>query len=67
MASKFDEFYSQITDLSQGDSTNPEERKIIIKKYDKGRDEGADITAWEDPDLSIYKCTDRYGFMQLVK
>lgn len=30
----------------------------------QGRDEGAVIEDWEDPDLSIYKSTDRYGFMQ---
>ena len=31
---------------------------------DQGRDEGAVIEDWEDPDLSLYKSTDRYGFMQ---
>ena len=30
----------------------------------KGREEGAVIEDWEDPDLSMYKSTDRYGFMQ---
>ena len=32
--------------------------------FSQGREEGAVIENWEDPDLSIYKSTDRYGFMQ---
>lgn len=32
----------------------------------QGREEGAVIEDWEDPDLSLYKSTDRYGFMQWV-
>ncbi len=30
----------------------------------QGREEGAVIEDWEDPELSLYKSTDRYGFMQ---
>ncbi len=30
----------------------------------QGREEGAVIEDWEDPDLSLYTTTDRYGFMQ---
>lgn len=43
--------------------TSEEQRKRIVAKYDIGREEGAIIEDWEDPDLSIYKSTDRYGFM----
>ena len=32
----------------------------------QGREEGAVIEDWEDPDLSVYRSTDRYGFMQYV-
>ncbi|XP_072290752.1 uncharacterized protein [Eucyclogobius newberryi] len=40
-----------------------EERAEIINKYDKGRQEGVDIDPWEDADYSIYKVTDRFGFL----
>ncbi|KAJ8417681.1 hypothetical protein AAFF_G00225240 [Aldrovandia affinis] len=40
-----------------------EERADIISKYDKGREEGAQIDPWEDADYSIYKVTDRFGFL----
>ena len=43
--------------------TSDEERERIIAKYDLGREEGAVIEDWEDPDLSLYHSTDRYGFM----
>lgn len=36
---------------------------ILLPWKLQGRDEGAVIEDWEDPDLSIYKSTDRYGFM----
>jgi USP6 N-terminal-like protein len=32
----------------------------------QGREEGAAIDPWEDPDFEVYHVTDRYGFMQLV-
>ena len=60
----YDTFFRQLTDLSSGNSTSPAERVALVHKYDIGRDEEAEIPAWEDPDLSLYKCTDRYGFMQ---
>ncbi|KPP66578.1 USP6 N-terminal-like protein-like [Scleropages formosus] len=41
-----------------------EERADIISKYEKGRQEGVHIDPWEDADYSIYKVTDRFGFMQ---
>ena len=63
-AAAYDEFLQQITDLTSGDSTSPDERVALVAKYDKGRDEDAEVPPWEDPDLSLYKCTDRYGFMQ---
>ncbi|XP_030650042.1 USP6 N-terminal-like protein [Chanos chanos] len=40
-----------------------EERAEIISKYDKGRDEGVEIDPWEDADYSIYRSTDRFGFL----
>ncbi|MBN3304620.1 USP6 N-terminal-like protein [Amia ocellicauda] len=40
-----------------------EERAEIILKYDKGRHEGVQIDPWEDADFSIYKVTDRFGFL----
>ncbi|KAF7668963.1 hypothetical protein LDENG_00273480 [Lucifuga dentata] len=40
-----------------------EERAEIIAKYDKGRQEGVHIDSWEDADYSIYKVTDRFGFL----
>uniref|UniRef100_A0AAR2JNL2 USP6 N-terminal-like protein n=1 Tax=Pygocentrus nattereri TaxID=42514 RepID=A0AAR2JNL2_PYGNA len=40
-----------------------EERAEIISKYDKGREEGVEIDPWEDADYSIYRSTDRFGFL----
>ncbi|XP_039600374.1 USP6 N-terminal-like protein isoform X1 [Polypterus senegalus] len=40
-----------------------QERAEIIEKYDKGRHEGAQIDPWEDADFTIYKVTDRFGFL----
>ncbi|GAA6104549.1 USP6 N-terminal-like protein isoform X2 [Tachysurus ichikawai] len=40
-----------------------EERAQIIFKYDKGREEGVEIDPWEDADYSIFKVTDRFGFL----
>ncbi|CAL1595511.1 unnamed protein product [Knipowitschia caucasica] len=45
------------------DALITEERADIIKKYDKGRQEGVNIDPWEDADYSIYKVTDRFGFL----
>ncbi|XP_035250911.1 USP6 N-terminal-like protein [Anguilla anguilla] len=45
------------------DTLIAEERAEIISKYDKGRDAGVDIDPWEDPDYTIYKFTDRFGFL----
>ncbi|CAH1798329.1 unnamed protein product [Owenia fusiformis] len=39
------------------------ERRDIVKKYAKGREEGAEIDPWEDPKFEIYQVTDRYGFI----
>lgn len=41
-----------------------EEREIIVARYKKGREEGAQIDPWEDPSFEVYQVTDRYGFMQ---
>ncbi|XP_062845883.1 USP6 N-terminal-like protein [Trichomycterus rosablanca] len=40
-----------------------EERAQIISKYEKGREEGVEIDPWEDADYSIYRATDRFGFL----
>jgi len=32
----------------------------------QGREEGAEIDEWEDPELEVYHVTDRYGFIQWV-
>ncbi|XP_029951389.1 USP6 N-terminal-like protein [Salarias fasciatus] len=45
------------------DTIIAEERAEIISKYDKGRQEGVSIDPWEDADFSIYKVTDRFGFL----
>lgn len=45
------------------DALITEERAEIINKYDKGRQDGVDIDPWEDADFSIYKVTDRFGFL----
>ncbi|XP_034424823.1 USP6 N-terminal-like protein isoform X2 [Hippoglossus hippoglossus] len=40
-----------------------EERADIILKYATGRQGGVEIDPWEDADYSVYKVTDRFGFM----
>ncbi|XP_076041759.1 USP6 N-terminal-like protein [Oratosquilla oratoria] len=40
-----------------------EERAAIVARYDLGRDEGAVIDPWEDPEYEVYHMTDRYGFI----
>lgn len=39
------------------------ERSDIVAKYKLGREEGASIDPWEDPDFEVYHVTDRYGFI----
>ncbi|GAB0097178.1 USP6 N-terminal-like protein [Sergentomyia squamirostris] len=39
------------------------ERERLFQKYERGREPGAEIDPWEDPDFSLYKHTDRYGFI----
>ncbi|XP_064627290.1 uncharacterized protein LOC135487500 isoform X2 [Lineus longissimus] len=39
------------------------ERAEIVARYDKGREEGAEIDPWEDPTFEVYHVTDRYGFI----
>lgn len=41
-----------------------EERANIVSRYDRGREAGAIIDAWEDPNYELYHKTDRYGFIQ---
>ena len=36
-----------------------EERKQIVERYDKGRDDGVVIDDWEDPKFEIYHTQDR--------
>lgn len=45
------------------DALITEERAEIINKYEKGRQGDVDIDPWEDADFSIYKVTDRFGFL----
>ncbi|XP_054825820.1 USP6 N-terminal-like protein [Eublepharis macularius] len=45
------------------DALIAEERVEIIAKYEKGRQEGAEIDPWEDADFTLYKVTDRFGFL----
>ncbi|XP_053802961.1 USP6 N-terminal-like protein isoform X2 [Vidua chalybeata] len=40
-----------------------QEKAEIIAKYEKGRQEGAQIDQWEDADFTLYKVTDRFGFL----
>ncbi|XP_050724776.1 uncharacterized protein LOC127002732 isoform X4 [Eriocheir sinensis] len=40
-----------------------EERANIVGRYDLGREEGAVIDPWEDPELEVYHTTDRFGFI----
>ena len=60
----FDELiYGFVADMSE-DSVElrlraAEERADIVFRYDRGRDEGAEIPDWEDPDMEIYHVMDR--------
>lgn len=40
-----------------------EEREKIFRRYELGREEGAEIDPWEDPSFEVYHATDRYGFI----
>ncbi|XP_051660305.1 USP6 N-terminal-like protein isoform X1 [Manacus candei] len=40
-----------------------QEKAEIVAKYEKGRQEGAPIDHWEDADFTLYKVTDRFGFL----
>ncbi|XP_070536638.1 USP6 N-terminal-like protein [Ptychodera flava] len=40
-----------------------QERAEIVNRYDRGRDDGAEIDPWEDASFRVYKVTDRYGFL----
>uniref|UniRef100_A0A0N7ZD79 Rab-GAP TBC domain-containing protein n=1 Tax=Scylla olivacea TaxID=85551 RepID=A0A0N7ZD79_SCYOL len=40
-----------------------EERANIVGRYNLGREEGAVIDPWEDPEFEVYHSTDRYGFI----
>ncbi|XP_068022767.1 USP6 N-terminal-like protein [Melanerpes formicivorus] len=41
-----------------------QEKEEIVAKYEKGRQQGAHIDPWEDADFTLYKVTDRFGFLQ---
>ncbi|CAM9489458.1 unnamed protein product [Bubo scandiacus] len=45
------------------DTLIAQEKEEIIAKYEKGRQEGAQIDPWEDADFTLYKVTDRFGFL----
>ena len=40
-----------------------QERRDIVAKYDRGRDENTSIDPWEDPQFEVYHKRDRYGFI----
>uniref|UniRef100_A0A8C0EAY1 Uncharacterized protein n=1 Tax=Bubo bubo TaxID=30461 RepID=A0A8C0EAY1_BUBBB len=44
------------------DTLIAQEKEEIIAKYEKGRQEGAQIDPWEDADFTLYKVTDRFVF-----
>lgn len=44
-----------------------EEREKIFLKYERGREPGAEIDPWEDPQFPLYSQTDRYGFIHEKK
>ncbi|NXW86849.1 US6NL protein, partial [Alopecoenas beccarii] len=48
------------------DSLIAQERAEIVAKYEKGRQEGAQIDPWEDANFTLYKVTDRFGFLQYL-
>ena len=41
-----------------------EERRQIVNKYDRGREDGNQIDDWEDPKYEMFHMQDRYGFIQ---
>lgn len=41
-----------------------EERAAIVARYDRGRENVAEIDPWEDPKFELYHVTDKYGFIQ---
>ncbi|NXC34073.1 US6NL protein, partial [Campylorhamphus procurvoides] len=43
-----------------------QEKAEIVAKYEKGRQEGAPIDHWEDADFTLYKVTDRFGFLHIL-
>ncbi|XP_062432042.1 USP6 N-terminal-like protein isoform X2 [Rhea pennata] len=45
------------------DSLIAREKAEIVAKYEKGRQEGTQIDPWEDADFTLYKVTDRFGFL----
>lgn len=51
--------------MNEGDllKRSAEERERIFKRYERGREEGAEIDPWEDPGFEVYHATDRYGFI----
>ena len=50
--------------MNEGDllKRSAEERERIFKRYERGREEGAEIDPWEDPGFEVYHATDRYGW-----
>ncbi|XP_078000451.1 USP6 N-terminal-like protein [Glandiceps talaboti] len=40
-----------------------QDRADIVRRYDRGRDDGAPIDPWEDASFRVYAVTDRYGFL----
>lgn len=59
MSSGSSPVYDQYEQIRQAER----ERAEIVARYDKGREEGAQIDPWEDPTFEVYHVTDRYGFI----
>ena len=55
--------YDDVRMPFQFKSFSREERREIVAKYDRGREDGAVIDDWEDPKFDIYHKKDRYGFI----
>jgi len=43
-----------------------EERRGILAKYEKGREDRSETDHWDDSTFEIYHATDHHGFIQYV-
>ncbi|KAM3720126.1 USP6 N-terminal-like protein [Dirofilaria immitis] len=63
---RFETINDETEATSSEESEDPEfreleERSQIVEKYERGPEQ--EVEEWENPDLELYKITDRYGFM----